>query len=285
MDPGVVLLAVAAFAIIASIWMTSERPIKNTVQQEQTAGEAERPRGDDEPNSPSSDFAALINAIASEGAANRSEEKSEDSGKKLRDWITIALLIATTGGIYWQVHEMIKAYEPIAETAKTAKNNMVADHRAWIGVTLANIELPAIDKPIHARIFYNMGRQPAPLSLAFRPIVFSLNEWYGGQAFATLAAERDHCFSMNRMDPTLIVFPGTNATGYTFDEAFTDAYGSSLVNVDQDVVSGHKVVAVIGCFLYKSYDEIRHTSYCGFDLNVKTVSTALAFCTAGNDAD
>jgi hypothetical protein len=118
------IFAIGLFATIVVRALTSERPIKNTLQEKPTASEAKRPRGDDPPNSPSADFAALINAIAAEGRAYRAEEQSEDRGKTFRDWVTIGLLIATTAGIYWQISELIKVYGPIKEQADAAANQI-----------------------------------------------------------------------------------------------------------------------------------------------------------------
>src|SRR5262245_56475078 len=58
-------------------------------------------------------FAQLIAAIRGEGAAERAEEQREDRGKKFREWTTIILIALTFIAVCWQVHEMIKVYEPI----------------------------------------------------------------------------------------------------------------------------------------------------------------------------
>lgn len=148
--------------------LTSERPIKDAVQQEPATGNAERPRGDNELDSPSADFAALINAIAREGAANRSEEKREDSGKKFRDWITIILLIATTGGIYWQIHEMIKVYGPISDQGRSLRQQ-VSDfeiaNRAFVvvgglGQNITRDQQGTIQSMSFTPIIVNSGNTP-----------------------------------------------------------------------------------------------------------------------------
>jgi hypothetical protein len=143
------IFAIGLFATIVVRAITSERPIKDAAQQEPATSNAERPSGDNEPNRPSSDFAALIDAIAAEGRAYRAEEQSEDRSKKFRDWITIGLLVATTAGIYWQISEMIKVYGPIKDGAEAAKTQagaaagqvtvmqgqlaeMKADRRPWL---------------------------------------------------------------------------------------------------------------------------------------------------------
>jgi hypothetical protein len=184
-ETKLIIFAVGVFATIVVRALTSERPLKNAPQQEPGGGEAERPRRDHEPNGPSADFAALIHTIAREGAANRAEGNAEDKGKKFRDWITILLLIATTGGVYWQIHEMIKVYEPIAEQAQAAKDNRVADHRAWIGVVSATAD-PIVETspptPIGTtNVYANTGRDPAQYFLA-RDCLHCrrLEEWEGG---------------------------------------------------------------------------------------------------------
>jgi hypothetical protein len=53
--------------------------------------------------SSSSDFAALIDAIKTEGRAIR-----EDDAKAWREWLNIILLSSTLFAISWQVYEMIK---------------------------------------------------------------------------------------------------------------------------------------------------------------------------------
>src|SRR5579863_386334 len=100
-------------------------------------------------NGLSDDFSALINAIHYEGAANRDEESREDWGKKVRDYITIGVLGLTLVALYKtyaaisdQVEEMRKVYAPIAEQARIAQDNIVADHRAWIGVSMVRLDTP-----------------------------------------------------------------------------------------------------------------------------------------------
>ena len=68
-----------------------------------------------EPKTVSSDFAALIHTMQREGRAYRREEQREDRGKNIREWTTIVLITLTFIAICYQVHEMIKVYEPIKE--------------------------------------------------------------------------------------------------------------------------------------------------------------------------
>ena len=44
-------------------------------------------------------------------------EKREDRWESFREWATVALLVCTTVGVFWQVHEMMKVYGPIRDQA------------------------------------------------------------------------------------------------------------------------------------------------------------------------
>jgi len=83
-----------------------------------------------EPKAVSSDFAALIHTMQREGRAYRREEQREDRGKNIREWITIALIALTFVAVCYQVHEMIKVYEPIKEQAEATKQAADASTRA-----------------------------------------------------------------------------------------------------------------------------------------------------------
>ena len=73
---------------------------------------------------------------------------------------------------------MRKVYKPIADQAQATKDNMVADHRAWIGPLTQAIEMPAIDKPISYIMQYaNSGRQPALLITSGGPKTYTLEQW------------------------------------------------------------------------------------------------------------
>jgi hypothetical protein len=99
------------------------------------AGILSRPRGSASPREtpglhyvphhrPSPDFAALIEAITAQGDSNRKEEQREDSGRKLREWLTIGLLLATVYLLNNQVTEMRKVYDPIRAQAESATEQL-----------------------------------------------------------------------------------------------------------------------------------------------------------------
>jgi hypothetical protein len=53
-------------------------------------------------------------------------EVREDRWESFREWVTVALLVATTTGVFWQVHEMIKVYGPIRDQAQANQQSAAA---------------------------------------------------------------------------------------------------------------------------------------------------------------
>jgi hypothetical protein len=142
---GIILLIIAVAAIIASIWMTSER---DTSRQLRENDRRRQPQAPHQPR-PSADFAALIDAIHDETLANRNEEKREDRGQKFRDYATLSILVATAGVLAWtcyaiiqQVGEMQRVYPEVQREAQAAQdqaNSVIASERARIFVLPSGI--------------------------------------------------------------------------------------------------------------------------------------------------
>ena len=57
-------------------------------------------------------------------------EVREDRWESFREWVTVALLVATTTGVFWQVHEMIKVYGPIKDQAIANQQSAAAAQAA-----------------------------------------------------------------------------------------------------------------------------------------------------------
>jgi hypothetical protein len=162
-----ILLIIVALIIIASICITSEWRFNR--EEDTYSGYNKDGSRKNMPYSSDPDIAALMETIRIEGRANRKEEKREDDRKTVTDVVNTFVLITTVGVLLWtclaivdQVGEMKKAYQPIADTTQTAKDNMVADHRAWIGPTAATITVPSIGSDVKIDVLYaNTGREPA----------------------------------------------------------------------------------------------------------------------------
>jgi hypothetical protein len=238
----------------------------------------------------------LIHAIAHEGEANRAEGKAEDRGRKFRELITILLLIATTLGVYWQIHEMIKVYEPIAEQAHSAEENRIADQRAWIGVVGANADPFVVTSPatpIGTTIFYaDTGREPARLSISSHEFTFPGDTWSNRKFPIKIMEWHDECFAIHdKFDTTVrngqatrtsVAFPTLGQNWWAW---YSPPPKDGAVVADDDVISGRKVIIILAYFMYTSVDVVRHTTFCGVDVLGKEVSTTFSLCPVGNDAD
>lgn len=74
-------------------------------------------------------------------------EEREDRWQDFREWVTVALLVCTTVGVFWQVHEMMKVYGPIKDQAvanqqSAAASKMAAEAaRDAVNLAKANAEI------------------------------------------------------------------------------------------------------------------------------------------------
>jgi hypothetical protein len=122
---------VGALALFIVLWdlLGPRRRQSDHPDHKEITGNGETDSGGQQvPDRPSADFAALIDAIRDEGDANRKEEQTEDRGRKYREVIVICLLCFNLVAICWQVWEMVKVYDPI----KTQTEAVVAFNRAWL---------------------------------------------------------------------------------------------------------------------------------------------------------
>jgi hypothetical protein len=187
---GTGLLGAIAIMIVASIWLASERYSNRNFEDDDPSYTPQRPSQENIDGRISPDFATLLNAVHYEGRAGRKEEKREENDKALRDIITISILGLTfvaLGATCIAIFEQVDAM----------RANEVADHRAWIGATVAIMDQLASDKPVHAKIYYsNTGRQPAPLERNSTALWFTYDDWeVSGKAKSDILTYRDKCIS------------------------------------------------------------------------------------------
>lgn len=150
-------------------------PPKNALEKKITGNRKKWTGRNNNPNSPSADILALIDAIAAEGRIYRDEEVREERRKAIREWITIIVILATLIAVCWQVHEMVKVYEPIriqAEAAITQANNshdqlmvMQVAQRPWVKIESYSPKFFKIEKENinfgMAFTIKNIGKYPA----------------------------------------------------------------------------------------------------------------------------
>jgi hypothetical protein len=280
----------------------SATPLKHD-QGDDKKGNAAQPK----PGGTSTDFAALIDAIKTEGTAYRREEQREDRGKQFREWVTIALIALTFTAVCYQVYEMIKVYEPIrqqaiASTKQAAASEKAADaatrqsensdksliqaQRAWIGPRNASMTAePAIGKAIEISIEYqNSGREPA-LGFTHRVDAFPVTpeEDANGSALNKLRSYMNDCKQANAWEGGSVIYPisggGLGGVGYNLTIRLSDTF------VDEAITKGDKSVIVQGCFLYRTSNQPHHSYFCYFYKQGVSKIQNLNICAYGHDAD
>jgi hypothetical protein len=102
-------------------------PPDDTNQEQPSGDEPQRPRDGGE-QGPIAGVAALIDAYRHEQETNREQEASEDFGRKWREWATLAFIILTTIGIFYQACILNSTDESI-------RNQTIINARPWVGLT------------------------------------------------------------------------------------------------------------------------------------------------------
>jgi hypothetical protein len=251
----------------------------------------------------STDFTPLIDAIAAEGRAYRKEEQREDRGKERREWITIALIFVTFVAVCYQVHEMIKVYEPIkaqaeasvkqADAAKTqadlakdaatsTKESVIEASRAWVGPSAATINgTLSIGKDSEVVIIYqNTGRQPAVgFSPNVRIYVETVKEDAEGLTGKRIESALVDCQLKKPSNGTQVVYPTTGFGGSQIRSKFDKSM------IDDDVIKGDKILIAMGCFSYETFGIAHNSAFCFFYRNGMSPGNDLNFCSTGNYAD
>jgi hypothetical protein len=188
---GVVVWAVGAGFFSGLLRDSIDKPPQG-IEEGETASREKTNRG------PSASFSGIIDAINAHSRANIAEESKEDYQRAYRERIAIVLLAMTMLAIIFQVIEMKRAYGPISEQARTAEDNRIADHRAWIGVARVAAEPITIGAPISTTFLYgNTGRDPARLSISTHAIPVSPDDWTNGKAAGQIMKWHDGCFAKN----------------------------------------------------------------------------------------
>jgi hypothetical protein len=268
------------------------------------------PSSNNQSQRPSSDFVALIDAITAQGEASRQEEQNEDRSKSFREWLTIILLVGTVVLLRSQVIEMQKVYDPIKgqadaagkqadaastqaivakaqadaaiESARAVRENTIAAERAWVGPNSGALDaVPVAGNPVTFNIAYqNTGRQPArSFQSNADAFVVTLDEDLNGVTAAKLAKNMTDCLNKKPVVGAQVVYPSTgfasNQLSVTLDKGL----------IDDKVVSGDKILAVSGCFVYETFDSPHHSTFCFFYRSGMTKAQNLSFCPTGAYAD
>jgi hypothetical protein len=276
---GLFILIISVLMIIASIWMTSERSAQRhsgeNILKDEDIGQR-----------PSTDFRALIN-----------EERREDRGKAIRDWITIGILLATFGAlaknclaIISQVDEMRRVYEPIKISADATMREAIANERAWVGPTDAVIpEQPVIGQPVKvATAYINSGRSASSLYKAVATTRLTKSDWYSNPSCDKIRTIVNECFNSVPVASNSVAWPTTGGNGYrmSFPVSTEPNPNPPPEKFDQALQDGNDVFVVTGCFAYLTAGALHHTAFCFYAEPGKIqTNVSLYICNCGNAAD
>lgn len=247
----VIAVAIILWVLGAGFFASLGQP-NNIQETPQSYKKSTTPSDNKQDSKLSPSFSALVDAINAHSRANIAEESKEDNERSLRERITIILLAITMVAIIFQVVEMKRVYEPIAEQAKAAHDNIVADHRAWVGPIVQMIDKPTINQPVTYTMQYgNSGKQPAPLITNGEVKTYTLRQWNDGEAGSDIDVAHDDCFNLKDKftNATIVAFPTSGFGGYAFNIKTRDSEPNKLV-IDQAILDGNKIIAVITCFRY-----------------------------------
>ena len=289
------LAAIAAVIVGSSIWRSLREKRRQSANQEEARYRDKRASRQNDPYGPSRDFGALIDAIETEARAQRAEEKREDRGKVLREWLTIVLIAATFAAIVKQVSEMIRVYEPIAAQADAAKESadavikqaedsersLILAERAWVGPLDVNSStVPEVSKPLKVVVTYaNTGRSPATEFISsFKDASYSESS---SDEIAGANIAVDGFISDCRHIQTNIgsvVYPTSGFSSYSLSHTMDQK------TVDE-AAPDKRVVVVVGCFVYRSFDMVRHSTFCYFFKSGLTSPQHWNICPGGAYAD
>jgi hypothetical protein len=297
MDPMLFIAAlVAAGVLIVALThagLVARQSIKNT----KTRKPNEEGPIKEKPEGLSTNFSALIDAIAQGGQSSRDEEKREDDLKQTREWLTIALLIATVVLLGWQIDEMRAVYGPIKDQAEAAKASataalaqsrnsekaLIQTQRAWVGPRNATLTTEiAIGKLVEANIlFENSGHEPA---IGFTYAIDFLSELPPPRLNASnkIQASVDACLSKKDWTGGSVVYPSGVSLG---GGGGTLTFKTSDAFVTEAEVKGYESIVIVGCFTYRTFDQEKHSHFCYFFKQGVSKISALNICQNGYAAD
>lgn len=251
---------------------------------------------------PRTDLSILIDAIRAEGRESLAEERREDQGKQLREWITIGVITATLIAIVAQVREMRRAYDPIELQAKASvdaakatkeaadvavkqvkdsESDLELAQRAWVGPNDASLSTqPQAGKPVDVSISYqNTGHEPA-VNFGYSIDTFVAESGKLTQAQGSrLEGDEQVCKAENASTGGSVIYPSTGFNSL----AVTDPEPVGVVNAL--LSNPHNILVIEGCFWYRTFKAQKHSYYCYFYNSNQSNLAHLSICSTGADAN
>jgi hypothetical protein len=87
------------------------------------------------------------------------------------------------------------------------------------------------------------------------------------------------CLTLRERETGKVVYP---STGFASSALFS-MFPSEMI--DEDVVNGKKWLVIEGCLVYRTFEKVRHSTFCYFYRGGMTKPEHLNACPSGNYAD
>jgi len=182
--------------------------------------------------------------------------------------------------------KLAKTANDLTQASATASTEMaqqafIASQRAWLGPNDAKFgEAPVAGQKLDVLItVHNTGREPAR-NVDRIMAQFTATPEEEGQGIHNWNSLIfiDTCRKLPEREAGQVIYPSTGFGGVTL------TYPLPEKMIDEDVVTGKKALFIHGCFVYRTFDEVRHSAFCFFYKKGETTIEHLGFCPRGNYA-
>jgi hypothetical protein len=163
-----------------------------------------------------------------------------------------------------------------------AQQTLIANQRAWLGPNDAKLaEAPVAGKKLDVVITYhNTGKEPARnVAWDVERIVTTPEEEANGTLGVKITAFLAKCLLLKEREAGQVVYPSTGFGHATL----RTIYPAEII--DEHIVNGKKWLVIQGCFVYRTFDKVRHSGFCFFYKGDMTKPEHLNVCLGGNYAD
>lgn len=222
-------------------------PTKDTGKHGPHAGKDDKPGTNNNERRAAAAISTLTHTIAEQEKANRKEQAREDSGKRFREYLTLAFVVLTTIGIFIQAGILHTSDSTFSETLETQRASNERQLRAYVLVDAASVTKFDTGPTEAHVILKNYGQTPA---YDFEAVfVIEMTDF-----------PRKHSYSLDGSaapSPNVVVLgPGAIAHGYPFTKR------PLTTGEVADVKNGSGAIYVFGTATYRdAFQKLRHTSF------------------------
>jgi hypothetical protein len=168
------------------------------------------------------------------------------------------------------------------ESGNAVRENTILSGRAWIGPSIVTINpTPVAGTPVTISIgFQNSGRVPATdLGVFIDDFFVTADEDKNGVSRARLDKNVGDCKARVPVNGAQVVYPSAGGVG----QEMSSELDKSMV--DEQFVSGGKILFVSGCFVYTTFNAPHHSAFCFYYRAGQTKPPSLSLCIDGGYAD